>query len=88
METGIVAALGSVVVLLGYAIIKKISRSRCHSDSGCIQCDTPAIDIARENTKRLDSIADLIMQLNPKEDPIFPVSLEVKAAHTISGATI
>jgi len=84
MEAGLIATLGSVGVLFGYMVVKKLSRSRCHSDSGCIQCDSPAVELAKENTKRLDNIAELIMQLSPTDQ----VSLEVKAAATKGESTI
>ena len=84
MESGLVAALGSVGVLLGYVVVKKLSRSRCHSDSGCIQCDSPAVELAKENTKRLDNIAELIAQLSPTDQ----VSLQVKAASKKEESTI
>jgi len=89
MESGLIAALGSVCVLLGYTIIKKISRSRCHSDSGCIQCDT-AVQMVKQNSQRLDNITELIMQLAPQKavSPKHQVSLQVTEVADSGAATI
>jgi len=62
-------ALISCCVLLGYVIVKKISRSHCHSDSGCIECDTPAVEVQRENTTRIEKTEDLLKQLMLKIEP-------------------
>jgi iron only hydrogenase large subunit-like protein len=77
MDPTLVAGLTSAAVLMVYMLIKKISRSQCHSDSGCIQCDVPTIELAKENTQRVEKLEDLIRILQegiPRDRPISPAS--------------
>ena len=77
MDPTLVAGLTSAGILCMYMIIKKISKSQCHSDSGCIQCDVPTIDIAKDNTMRVERLEDLIRTLQGdvlKDRPISPAS--------------
>jgi len=66
MEQTLITASISFGVLFGYVIVKKIARSHCHSDSGCIECDTPAVEVQRENTTRIENMEKFMLQFQTK----------------------
>jgi iron only hydrogenase large subunit-like protein len=77
MDPTLVAGLTSAGILTLYMLIKKISKSQCHSDSGCIQCDVPTVEIAKQNTERVERLEDLIRSLQvgaPPDRPTSPAS--------------
>ena len=57
------ASAGTLVIVLGYTLVKRLRRSNCHSDSGCLECDSPAIEMHKENTSRLQQQSDKINEL-------------------------
>ena len=56
------------MVVLGYMIVKKISRSRCAVDSGCITCESPAVELQKKTTERLDDLFDMVKRLEPDQE--------------------
>ena len=59
----LIAASGSLLVVCGYMLIKKISRSRCAVDSGCVECESPAVELQKKQTERLDDLYEIIKKL-------------------------
>ena len=82
----LLASLGTLLVVAGYMLVKRLARSRCQVDSGCMQCDSPAVELAKKHTERLDEIFEMIKQVRPelREDPVLaqteewnPTTIEV-----------
>ena len=63
----LLASLGTLLVVAGYMIVKRLSRSNCAVDSNCLKCESPAIELAKKQTERLDKIWDIIQQLSPAD---------------------
>ena len=74
MEEGLIASLGTLLVVAGYMLVKRMSRSNCAVDSGCLQCDSPAIELQKKQTERLDELFEMIKKITPT-DPESPISL-------------
>ena len=56
--TALMSGLGTLVIAIGYIVVKRFSRSNCASHTACCECESPAVTLARENTERLDKIID------------------------------
>ena len=69
----IIAAVGTAGVVFAYVIIKKIARSKCVVEkcSGCLSCESPAVELAKKQTERIEELYTIISRLKPG-----PVSLE------------
>ena len=77
----VVGGSGTALLLLaGYALLKRFKNSSCHSDSGCLECDSPAIELAREQTERLDEQSGQLKQIMSmlKGVRLDPESLELR----------
>ena len=48
------ASAGTLAVVAGYVLVKRFRRSTCHSNSGCCEFNSPALELARQQTERLD----------------------------------
>ena len=71
--TVLLSGLGTLLIALGYVILKRFRRSRCASHTKCCDCESPEIKIHKENTERFDTILELVTRLTPKsEDPVSP----------------
>ena len=59
ITVGLVSALSTFLVGLGYIVLKRLGRSTCASHNACFECDSPAIqlaDLKKHTTERLDKI--------------------------------
>ena len=71
----IIAGAGALTVLFGYMVVKKVARSKCVVEkcSGCLSCESPAVQLAKKQTERLDDLYTIISKLKPSqvylEDP-------------------
>mgnify|MGYP000380245734 CR=1 FL=1 len=72
----VLAGAGTLAVVFGYMIIKKIAKSRCAVDSGCLTCESPAVEMAKQHTERLDSLFEMVKKLEPHPVPASPESLQ------------
>ena len=75
-------SLGTLLVVAGYMIVKRMARSNCAINSGCLQCDSPAVELAKQHTElakkhteRLDELFEMIKQITPQQGPVSPISL-------------
>jgi len=59
------ASGATLLIVVGYALIKRFRRTRCHSDSGCMECDSPAVELQKKNTERLDQIFEILKKTEP-----------------------
>ena len=75
-----IAGAGALGVLFGYMIVKKIARSKCVLEkcSGCLSCESPAIQMAKKQTERIEDLYTIISRLVP--DQVSPADL--KANHS------
>ena len=48
------ASGGTLLIVAGYMIIKRCKASSCHADSGCCEINSPALEIAKQQTERLE----------------------------------
>ena len=79
----LIAGGGTLLVVFGYMLVKKISKSRCAMDSGCLTCESPAIELAKKHTERLDNLFDIIKKLDrDRPDPRPKVLSEVRVEAT------
>ena len=72
------ASVGTLAVVLGYTLVKRLRRSNCRGTSGCLECDSPAIELHKENTSRLQEQSqkiDELYEIIKKQDP-HPVDLD------------
>ena len=74
MESALLGSLGTLGIFAGYALVKRFSRSNCHGNSGCLECDSPAIEMQKQQTERIDSLYDMIKKLQPdvEQGPVSP----------------
>ena len=56
---------GTLLVMLGYVIIKRLRTSRCSSHTKCCDCESPELKLQREQTIRIDEIMEYINKLQP-----------------------
>ena len=62
----LIAGGGTLLVVFGYMLVKKIARSRCAVDSGCITCESPAVELQKKTTDRLDDLFEMVKKLDPE----------------------
>ena len=48
------ASAGTMAIVAGYMIIKRCRSSTCHADSGCCEITSPALELAKKQTERLE----------------------------------
>ena len=48
------ASGGTLLVVIGYVVVKRCRSSTCHADSGCCEITSPALEIAKQQTERLE----------------------------------
>ena len=60
------ASGATLLIVAGYALIKRFRRSRCHSNSGCMECDSPGIELQKQQSERLDAIFELLKKTEPE----------------------
>jgi hypothetical protein len=78
----------ALLILAGYAILKRFRRSNCHSTTGFCECDSPAIELAREVTVRIDQQEEQLKQLiHMLQGQAPPTSLHEEEGSTSEGAT-
>ena len=63
------SALGSLVVALGYVLVKRLSRSNCESHTDCCECSSPALELQKEHTGRLENLEKTIETLVNRLEP-------------------
>jgi hypothetical protein len=66
MMEALFASLGTLLVVAGYMLVKRMARSNCAINSGCLKCTSPAIELAKKQTERLDEIWDKLKQVHPE----------------------
>ena len=71
----LVVSLGTLLVVAGYMVVKRMARSNCAVDSGCLQCESPAVEMQKKQTERLDELFEMIKKMAPKSPPVSPISL-------------
>ena len=60
------ASGATLLIVVGYALIKRFRRTRCHSDSGCMECDSPAVELQKQQSERLDQIFEILKKTEPE----------------------
>ena len=60
------ASGATLLIVAGYALIKRFSRTHCHSDSGCMECDSPAVELQKQQTERIDQIFEILKKTAPE----------------------
>ena len=63
------ASLGTLFVVAGYMVVKRMRASSCSVDNGCLQCESPAIELQKQQTERIDEIFEMIKRLKPLKIP-------------------
>ena len=53
----------ALLVLSGYALLKRFRRSTCHSTNSCCEIDSPADEIQRAQTERIDKQEEKLTQI-------------------------
>ena len=48
------ASAGTLVIVIGYVIVKRCRNSDCQADSGCFKITSPALELAKQQTERLE----------------------------------
>ena len=85
--TVLLSGLGTLLIALGYVVLKRFRRSRCASHTKCCECESPEIKIQKENTERFDTILELVMKLTPKSEDPEPPNRPAKGVSTTGGTT-
>ena len=71
----LLASLGTLLVVAGYMIVKRLARSNCAVDSNCLKCESPAIELAKKQTERLDEIFEMLKRVDPESQEVLPPRL-------------
>jgi hypothetical protein len=50
----IAASAGTLAIVIGYVIVKRCRNSECQADSGCFKITSPALELAKKHTERLE----------------------------------
>ena len=78
MNDGLIAlysGLGTIIVGLGYVVIKRFSNSNCQSHTSFCDCDSPAVEMQKQTTERLDKLIETLKKQNLVEkDPDSPAN--------------
>ena len=68
VETILLSGLGTLLIALGYVLLKRFRRSHCSSHTACCDCDSPEItQMQQEHTERYDNILELITRIRPEQ---------------------
>ena len=67
VETVLLSGLGTLLIALGYVIVKKFRRSHCSSHTKCCDFVSPEIKVQQEHTERYDTILEMINRIKPLE---------------------
>ena len=65
--TILLSAGGTLIIALGYVILKRLRGSRCASHSSLCDCESPALKLQKEQTIRIDEIMEYLNRLTPKQ---------------------
>ena len=84
----LLSAGGTLLVMLGYVIIKRLRRSRCSSHTSCCDCESPELKLQKEQTIRIDEIMKYINKLQPAEDLENPASPKAGKVEDVQLTTI
>jgi hypothetical protein len=82
----ILSGLGTLLVMLGYVIVKRLRQSRCSSHTSCCDCESPELKLQKEHTLRIDEILQYINKLQP--DPESPEPPKEETVVTALSTTI
>ncbi len=74
-EIAIYSGIGTLVVALGYVAIKRLARSNCSSHTQCCDCESPAVELAKKQTERLDELLNMLKEVRPPDREGQPESL-------------
>ena len=80
------ASGATLLIVAGYALIKRFRRSRCHTDSGCMECESPADELQKQQSERLDAIFELLKKTEP-EGPGFRADLSPEKGEDVLATT-
>ena len=60
------SGLGTLAVMVGYVLVKRLRRSRCASHTSLCDCESPELKLQKENTIRIDELLQIILKLDPE----------------------
>jgi hypothetical protein len=69
----LLSAGGTLLIMLGYVIVKRLRGSRCSTHTACCDCESPELKLQKEQTIRIDEIMQIINQLNPKKQAVLGI---------------
>ena len=83
------ASAGTLLVVAGYALVKRFQRSNCKSKTGCCEIDSPAVELAKQQTERLESQSEQLKNIMKllREGQALPTALPLKGGVTETVAT-
>ena len=65
-EIALYSGAGTLVVALSYVMIKRLARSNCSSHTTCCECESPAVELAKKQTERIEHLIDIIKADQPR----------------------
>ena len=86
MSALLLSGLGTLAVMIGYVIVKRLRRSRCASHTKLCDCESPELKLQKENTIRIDELMQIIMKTTPA-DPENPEPLTKDTAEVLESTT-
>ena len=73
METTVLySAIGTLVVGIGYVILKRCRSSNCTSHTKFCDCESPAVELQKKQTERLEHIIEMLRTQAGDQDPPEP----------------
>ena len=68
-EVALASAGGTLAVALGYVLLKRCRRSNCRSHTQFCDCDSPAVELAKQQTERLEHIIEILRKSQAEGQP-------------------
>ena len=59
-EIALYSGAGTLIVALSYVMIKRLARSNCSSHTKCCDCESPAVELAKKQTERIEHLIEII----------------------------
>ena len=85
------ASAGTLGIVIGYVIVKRCRSSECTADSGCFKISSPALEIAKKQTERLEKqdfkLEQILLMLAREKGQGFPNDLKSDPDEDKRGAT-
>ena len=85
------ASAGTLAIVIGYVVVKRCRSSECQADSGCFKITSPALELAKQQTERLEKqdfkLEQILVMLAGDKGPELLAALKANPAEEKKATT-